>query len=292
MNVNKRKLDAGNGPASDAPSTPSGSRSSAVTTSPRGTRQGLPTPPASLPPRPGTAATSPSTGGAPSGPRAERQGGRQPPPHIRDHIASALHRPGTPSTSSGGPEGDEAAQRSSKRARTDGRRGARGDAPSVQTPGAADSGKGRSPGSLNDEAPQPSLLSRLMVGAANGKGPASPANEGERGQGRRNRTDPERNGAEPVVPAKRRAEPSTDTTAQSTGARSLGRHSRSSPDRDPVGGYSIRGAARAANRSSPVASDSPVTKGAASLLQRLQPLGEGGVDEGGGRKGRKRGRHA
>ncbi|OSD04109.1 hypothetical protein PYCCODRAFT_177186 [Trametes coccinea BRFM310] len=291
MNVNKRKLDAGNGPASDAPSTPSGSRSSAITTSPRGTRQGLPTPPASLPPRPGTSATSPSTIAAPSGPRAERQGGRQPPPHIRDQLASALHRPGTPLTS-GGVDGDEAAQRSSKRARTDGRRNGRVDAPSVQTPGAADSGNGRGPESPNVEAPQPSLLSRLMGGVANGKEPASLPKESQRGQGHRNRIDRERNGTDPLVPAKRRAEPSADPAAQSSAARPLARLSRSSPDRDPVGGYSIRGAARAANRSSPVASDGPGSKGAASLLQRLQPLGEGGADEGGGRRGRKRGRHA
>ncbi|CDO78097.1 hypothetical protein BN946_scf184634.g3 [Trametes cinnabarina] len=315
MNVNKRKFDAGNGPTFDVSPSFSGSRSVAPTASPRGSKHGLPTPPASLPPRPGTAMASPSATGTPSAPRADRQGGRELPHHVRDRPAASsnlaaaqpTNRPGTPSTS-GKPDAGEGEERSSKRARTDGRRG-RPNAPSpVRILGAADSAKSRGPASPNIEEPKPvpSLLSRLMVGASNGQGPASAStdreqSQRERNQGRRNRGDSEHNEGDPVVPAKRRAEPSTPSTDHGSvsaigdkAARS--RHTRGSPDRDPVGGYSIRGAARAANRQSPVASDNAASKSATSLLQRLQPAGEGGVgqsaDDGGGRRGRKRGRHA
>ncbi|KAI8992939.1 hypothetical protein BD414DRAFT_482795 [Trametes punicea] len=321
MNVNKRKVDAPNGPAPAAPSSPSGSRNTTVPASQGGPRHGLPAPPASLPPRPVTGAASTSTGAATTTPLANRQGDRQAPPHIKDRlapspkpIAATGEQPTNGSrTSSGlsaGPDVDDSVQRSSKRARTDGQRGGRSDAPPMQSVWSVGTP------STEEPHPAPSLLSRLNSGSLNGKAPSGPLNEREQptrgrgGQGVRNRGEVERgrNVTDAVVPAKRRAElttPSTaeppvmasDSAAQSVSTRSHQSQLPPDPDRDPIGGYSIRGAAKAAKRSSPAGSDSVGTKVAAtSLLHRLQPLGEQGAgqgsDEGGGKRPRKKGRHA
>ncbi|KAH9895221.1 hypothetical protein C8Q73DRAFT_491809 [Cubamyces lactineus] len=323
MNVNKRKLDAHNGPNSALPTSPSTSRNTAVPPSPRGPRAGLPTPPTSLPPRPVVGVVSPRISGVPNAPRADRERDRQAPPHIRDRPTTSPRlptkgidqTPGTPSAPSGVTQVDEGAQRSSKRARNDGRRGG-GVAPpapgpsnntNASTPGTNGNthvGDGQKSSESDASKPIPSLLSRLATGASNGKTPVVPSDRDqshrERGQGRRNNGEAERgrNASEPIVPAKRRVETPKPTTQASTSGPLPLRQSRQSPDpdKDPIGGYSIRGAAKAAKRSSPVDNDSASPGGPTSLLQRLQPIGGAGAgqgpDDGGGRRARKRGRHA
>ncbi|KAI0326558.1 hypothetical protein GY45DRAFT_99865 [Cubamyces sp. BRFM 1775] len=128
--------------------------------------------------------------------------------------------------------------------------------------------------------PIPSLLSRLATGSSDGKGPAVPSEREqphrERGQGRRNNgeVERERNASEPIVPAKRRVETPKPTGQASTSGPPQSRQSRPSPDpdKDPIGGYSIRGAAKAAKRSPPVDNEGPSAGSPASLLQRLQPV--------------------
>lgn len=292
MNINKRKLGDSDGPVAGSPSSPSSSRAT-IPPSPRGPRNRLP---ASLPPRPTGAPASSGAPGAPSGPRADRQ--RQPPPHLRDRPApSATGVKDSPANSSGRlatPPGasqlDDGTSRSAKKARTEGRKGEQSGG-SNQTPTSAQAA---------DSTPIPSLLSRLNPGAQNGKAAANAASEREqaqrdRGQGRKGRGDSER--TEPVIPAKRRTESSVSNASGPPVPPSSvhSRPSRLSPDLDkvPAGGYSIRGAAKAAIQQAPTGGDGPASRSATSLLQRLQPLGGGQAsDDGGGRRGRKRGRHA
>ncbi|KAI0661421.1 hypothetical protein C8Q70DRAFT_714397 [Cubamyces menziesii] len=319
MNVNKRKLDAPNGPNTALQASPSTSRNTAVPPSPRGPRAGLPTPPTSLPPRPSVGVVSPRISGIPNAPRADRERDRQAPPHIKDRPTASPRAPtnqppGTPSAPSSGSQVDEGAQRSSKRARNDGRRGGGGGAPppgpssnDTDAPAQGSSGdtrveNGQQTSESDASKPIPSLLSRLAAGVSNGKAPVVPSDREqshrERGQARRNNNELERgrNASEPVVPTKRRVE-TPNVQASMPGPLPL-RQSRQSPDpdKDPIGGYSIRGAAKAAKRSPPVDSDGASPGGPASLLQRLQPVGGAGAgqgsDDGGGRRARKRGRHA
>ncbi|OJT02632.1 Apoptosis inhibitor 5-A [Trametes pubescens] len=294
MNINKRKLGDSDGPATGSPSSPSSSRTT-IPPSPRGPRNRLP---ASLPPRPTGAPASSGALGAPSGPRADRQ--RQPPPHLRDRPAlSASAAKDTTNNSSvrlatppGASQQDDGTSRSAKKARTEGRKGEQSGSGSNQAPTSAQA---------TDSTPIPSLLSRLNPSAQNGKAAASAAApereqaQRDRGQGRRGRGDAER--SEPIIPAKRRTESSASNASgppvPPSSARS--RPSRPSPDLDkvPAGGYSIRGAAKAASQPAPTGGDGSASKNATSLLQRLQPLGGGHApDDGGGRRGRKRSRHA
>ncbi|KAI0829745.1 hypothetical protein BC628DRAFT_1064513 [Trametes gibbosa] len=311
MNVNKRKIDSANGPVNTTPSSPSSSRTTAITASPRGPRSGLPTPPTSLPPRPTAVTTSPGSLGAPSAPRADRT--RQPPLHLKGRsLPSRQDAPGEVHTSdnSAPPVGalskDDGAPRSAKRPRMEGRKGGPGEGGSVassSTPskGGAQTGDILSAGQPAVPKPIPSLLSRLNPGAQNGKAAACPTADREqsqvdRNQGRRGRGDSER--TDTVVPAKRRAESAGSNTPvapliRATVVPLAGRNRllrpSPEPDKAPVGGYSIRGAAKAAIRSSPSEGDSPA-KGPTSLLQRLQPVGGAQISDDGARR-RKKGRH-
>ncbi|KAI0364433.1 hypothetical protein BV20DRAFT_859837 [Pilatotrama ljubarskyi] len=329
MNVNKRKLDAPNGPGSDVQSGSSGSNAAGVPVSPRGPRNGLPAPPTTLPPRPAS-----GNNGAPSAPRVDRQRDRQPPPHLRDRPAATAQPETTAAAGSANtprrtppPPADELVSRSAKRARTDGRRGRDGTpsgpgsasnkahAAGAQSGGSAKPVENATTSHAGESRPIPSLLSRLNATVPNGKAAGGPGPEREpaqrdRGYSRRGMADsePERPSTDPVVPAKRRAEPDTlsggPKLPSASGGRAMpppsvrSRPSRPSPepDKDPVRGFSIRGAAKAANRPPPSAVEGVASKPATSLLQRLQPLGDGsavqGSDDGGGRRGRKRGRHA
>ncbi|KAI0644730.1 hypothetical protein C8Q79DRAFT_792820 [Trametes meyenii] len=299
MNVNKRKL----GDSSELSSFPPG---------PGTSRNGLPGPPTSLPARPTDSLAPPGTGGAPSGPHADRQ--RQVPPHLKDRPVPSANVEGVAGVPLASTPGErtrhtgEGTPHSAKRARTEGRRGGRADGNAVGSNATPNRGVGGPVHSTSNEVaegsqaeaskPVPSLLSRLNPGSVIGK-PALVTPERDqiprdRGQGRRGRADSDR-GGQKTVPAKRRAEPLLTPVLSSTPV-SLGRpRPRLSPelDQDPVGGLRIRGAAKAAGRSSPTSGDDSGHKGPTSLLQRMQPLGEGNgsFDEGGGRR-RKKGRHA
>ncbi|KAI0708908.1 hypothetical protein C8T65DRAFT_649312 [Cerioporus squamosus] len=151
--------------------------------------------------------------------------------------------------------------------------------------------------------PVPSLLSRLAGGPANGTSSgASSAREREQsqrerdrgGQGRRSRrgrsgdrdsgrgSDLSGSATMPSIPAKRRADESSfgplvasSMSHSSTAPAALGRPRQQSPDRVPVGGYSIRGAAKAVSRGSPGPGDGAGSRGPGSLLERMQALGDG-----------------
>ncbi len=234
----------------------------------------------------------------------------------------------TAATASGSARTDDASPRSAKRPRTE-ERGGRGggDAPasgstpsggkaSVSLPGTGPGkGKGAEASSLKwEEAkPVPSLLSRLAGGPTNGGTTSTPERgQSQRdrdrgGQGRRTRRgrEGELSGSAtmPSIPAKRRAdEPSfgilggSSMSHSATAPAALGRprqQQQPSGDADkvPVGGYSIRGAARAVSRGSPGPGDGAGGRGPGSLLERLQAQGDGGHGSDGGRR-KKRTRHS
>ena len=192
----------------------------------------------------------------------------------------------------------------------------------VQAAAAEVAGKGKPVEAPAPAAQVPSLLSRLAGRTSNGKPGSTPdrIREQERdmdsntrrktrgggsggGGGRgRGETEMNREAGEPImprsVPAKRRAEAASPTSSapppaltrptqppliSSSSGRPRQSRSLTDPDMDPVGGYSIRGAAKA--KPSP---DSGEGMGLGSLLQRMQPQREGsGHISDGGRKRKK-----
>ncbi|KAI0745607.1 hypothetical protein C8Q76DRAFT_34332 [Earliella scabrosa] len=334
MNVNKRKLDAHNGPEStNASSAPSSSKAPVLPVSP-GSRNGALHLPASLPPRPSAATVASSIGGAPHAPRAERQRERQAPPHLkgkasRESPANVDVPAGTAGPSTNGRPasayGEPDSPHSAKRSRIEGRaRGWSGDGTMGVPMSRSASSVGNAPESpagtsAQETKPVPSLLSRLATSETNGKAAAAPpvpAPERDRpgqgqgqsqGQGRRNKREREadregelpQSSALPAVPAKRRDDPPgpaihpTPTNqgqpASAAPPTGRGRQSQSStdPDMDPVGGYSIRGAAKAVGRGA----DGSGNKGPGSLLERMQAQSESSGSDGGGRR-KKRTKHS
>ncbi len=232
----------------------------------------------------------------------------------------------TASPASGSARADDASPRSAKRPRTEERGGRGGDVPasgstpgggkaSVSLPGTgAGKGKGTEAASLKwEEAkPVPSLLSRLAGGPTNGGTTSAPErghpqrDRDRGGQGRRTRRGREgelsASATMPSIPAKRRADElsfgplgGSPMSHSSTAPAALGRprqqQSSGDPDKVPVGGYSIRGAARAVSRSSPGPGDGAGGRGPGSLLERLQAQGDGGHGSDGGRR-KKRTKHS
>ncbi|KAI1794254.1 hypothetical protein LXA43DRAFT_167822 [Ganoderma leucocontextum] len=316
-NTNKRKLDAPNGPvSSSAPSGSSRSRSSAGPTIPKEQ-------PASLPPRPSPATVAASGNGGPKVPRADRQSqalhhlkGSNTPvsPPVPNIATSKSVEPSSDAPPSARTDG--VVSRLAKKVRSganDGDRGrinSRSDlipiARSLNVLGAAATkGKASLP-RAEDPTAAPSLLSRLTGQPSGAPVAASPTpdrdqpqTEKDRRQGRRSKL--ERNGEQEkerpkslttsVVPAKRPADPSTlgivtASTAPSV-LTSISRRGLSLPDsdKDPIVGFSIRGAAKAAH----AASTKDGNQGAGSLLERLQ-ASEGIGSEWGGRR-KKRTKH-
>lgn len=322
MNVNKRKHDAANSP--EASSAPSGSRASASPTS----KNAAPSLPASLPPRPSAATVaSAGIGGAPSAPRAERQRDRQFPPHLKGKAprsspsnsgALPAEGPSADGTSVSGQVGPES-PRSAKRSRLDGGRGQSGSGDgasgaSMSRTASQRGGKaGESPAvaKVQGTKPVPSLLSRLAGELTSGQATPERERDGQgQGQGRRNKRERDSDRESdlsvsttlPAIPAKRRVDstvaasrsaPSSKVQSVSGPPKSDGstRQPRwTDPDKDPVVGFSIRGAAKAANRST--GGEGSGGKGPGSLLERMQAQGDGhghGAD-GPGRR-RKRTKH-
>ena len=306
-NQNKRKADSPNGPSLDSPS--SGANIPV--------HQGSSGPPASLPPRPSAATVASSLGGTLDASRSDRPWekaglGRQ----RRSSPPSALDSPSSAGPSTVGPPQDAGEYRSAKKPRADDRpRGAMGSTPVFTTiRGAATaldsgdvSGKGKATeGSASTSTP--SLLSRMMNGGTASPSARSHERDGGRRSGRGGGSGEKskewegegRNpGAVPAVPAKRRSDASaiapssTARPVQTSVTFSSGRahqpQSSVDPDKDPVGGYSIRGAAKAkaAGRTSPTSGE-----GAGSLLQRMQPQREGSGHSSDGGRRKKRMKHS
>ena len=163
----------------------------------------------------------------------------------------------------------------------------------------------------------PSLLSRLGGGPTNGTTPASSSTpEREQSQRDRDRAGHGRRGKRvrvgerdggresalsssatvPFIPSKRSADEPAVTfplSHSSTAPGALGgprQQQPGDPDKAPAGGYSIRGAARAASRGSPELGNGAGGRGLGSLLERMQAQGDGGHGWDGGRR-KKRTKH-
>ncbi len=324
-NINKRKLDASNVPvSSSAPSGSSRSRSSAGPTTPKGAH-GQPTSLPPRPSPATVAASGNGTPKVPRADRQSQalhhsKGNGTPLLHpVPNAAISKSAEPSfdtPPSTRT-----DGSASRFAKKVRTDERGANGGDrgrinprsdlvpvARSLNVLGAAATKGKASEVALPraEPAAAPSLLSRLAGQPGGGPGAASPTadrdqpqTEKDRRQGRRNKreTNGEQEKERPkclttsVVPAKRPADTSTPGVLTASTAPSVltSISKRDLPmadsDKDPVVGFSIRGAAKAAH----TASIKDGNRGAGSLLERLQ-ADEGIGSELGGRR-RKRTKH-
>ncbi|KAI0779608.1 hypothetical protein C8Q74DRAFT_704324 [Fomes fomentarius] len=215
--------------------------------------------------------------------------------------------------------------RSAKRSRIDGGRGqtSSGDGASGASMSRTASQRGGKAGEppavakVQGAKPVPSLLSRLAGELTSGQATAAVAATPERerdgqgqGQGRRNKRERDSDRESdfsvsttlPTISAKRRADPTiaASRSAPSSKVQSVSGPPKSDgstrqprwtdPDKDPVVGFSIRGAAKAANRST--GGEGSGGKGPGSLLERMQAQGDGngpGAD-GPGRR-RKRTKH-
>ena len=313
---NKRKADVSNGHTPLAPPSP------APKGPPRITRNALGGP-ASLPPRPSPATVVSGRTGILQDdrdlPPHQRDRGLRPSSAVSARPASA----GLPQA---GPSAlDSSAPRFAKRPRKDngaiqavpGPGSAAGEG-NAQTPGeAANKRSGTDDPAtgpkVDGSRPTPSLLSRLTAAALSGKNPAQSserARDRDREQGsRRQRRGGEKGSPDAAtvpapasaVPAKRRAEapPLTSAATPLSGARPVQppssmssgrprqRESPGDPDKDPVVGFSIRGAAKAASRTSPSAGE-----GTGSLLQRMQPQREGSSHSSDGGRRKKKAKHS
>lgn len=299
-NVNKRKLNAINEPVpSSTPSGSSWSRSSAIPEGAHGQST-------SLPPRPSPATVAAGSRGAPKVPRAS--------PPVTDVATPKFVEPSLSTPPSA--RTDRSTLQFAKKGRTDGREANGGDrrrinprsvsvpiARSLNVLGAAAT-KGKAPEvalpRAEDSTAAPSLLSRLAGQPGGGPDAASPTpdrNQPQMEQDRR-RTERDPNGEQAkerlkspttfVIPAKRPADTSppgvmeTSTTPSLLTPTSRRVPSLIDSDKDPVIGFSIRGAAKAVH----AASNKDSNRGAGSLLERLQASEETGSEWGGRRKKR------